>query len=423
MLNGFMCENFSSYKEEATFTMLASNIKEFNDINTFDTKYGKMLKSAMIYGANAGGKSNFIKAIETMRIMVGMSMLDRNLIKQIDSFKFNTTSDKKPIVFEMSFTINDVLYTYGFKVLDQMINEEWLYKKLKRTVKLLDRTSPEWKDITLCGDLKDGEAIKRYTRKDSLFISTATTFNIELAEDITKWFSEITILEPDSSPADTVEFIEKKEDAKERILRYLQKADIGIEDVDYEIKSEESEETPNLNIIKNIMEGYEPNENIKIKIAQKSVKINSKHNVYDEDKNLVDSVLLPFSRYESEGTKKLFTLLGPIFEALDRGSLLIIDELDSKLHPAIVRLIINMFNTIHINKKNAQLITSTHDVLLLNENIRRDQVWFAEKNTYGESELYSLMDFTGVRKDDPILKNYLLGMYGAVPFKKGSEIF
>ncbi|WP_455542938.1 AAA family ATPase [Intestinibacter sp.] len=423
MLRGFMCKNFSSYRNELEFTMEAANIKEFNDINTFDTKYGKMLKSTVVYGANAGGKSNFIKAIDTMRLMVGMSMLDRNIIKQIEYFKFNTESNKEPIVFEISFAMNDILYTYGFEVLDKLVNKEWLYKKSSRTVPILERKSPEWEEITLHGDLKDGEAIKRYTRKDSLFISTAATFNIELAEDIMQWFSDIKILGPDSGPSDTLDSIEENDKYKEDVLEYLQKADIGIEDVTYEIKNEISEEISDRKFIRNFIAHYGFDDNIKIKIAKKSVDMKSKHNVYDDDNNLVDSIFLPFARYESEGTKKLFNILGPIFEALDKGSLLIIDEIDSKLHPAIVRLILNMFNSIHINKNNAQLICTTHDVLLLNENIRRDQIWFAEKDMYGESELYSLMDFKGVRKDDPILKNYLLGIYGAIPFKKGSEIF
>lgn len=423
MLNGFMCKNFASYKNELEFTMAADNIKEFDDINTFDTKYGKMLKSTIVYGANAGGKSNFIKAIYTMRDMVGTSMLDRSIIKKVEPFRFNTNSIKEPIMFEISFTMKGVLYTYGFEVLDNEVNKEWLNKKISRTVPILKRTSPKWEDIILRGDLKDAESIKRYTRKDSLFISTAATFNIELADNIVDWFLNMNILDSDSSPTNTIDFIEKNENCKERILNYLQKADIGIEDVDYEIKNEELDEVSHLNVIKRFIEEYEPNDKVKLKIARKSFDIKSKHNIYDEANNYVESILVPFVKYESEGTKKLFSLLGPIFDALDKGSLLIIDEIDSKLHPSIIRLIINMFNTIHINKHNAQLISTTHDVLLLNEDIRRDQIWFAEKNMYGESELYSLMDFKGVRKDDSILKNYLLGVYGAIPFKKGSELF
>lgn len=423
MLNGFMCKNFSSYRNELEFTMAADNIKEFDDINTFDTKHGKMLKSTLVYGANAGGKSNFIKAINTMRDIVGTSILDRSVIKKAEPFRFNTNSIKEPIRFEISFTMKDVLYTYGFEILNNEINKEWLEKKLSRTVNILERTSPKWEDINLRGDLKDAESIKRYTRKDSLFISTASAFNIELADNIVKWFLNMKILDSDASPAETIDFIDNNENCKELILNYLQKADIGIEDVDYEIKNEELDETSNLNVIKTLIEDYEPNDKIKLKIARKSFNIKSKHNIYDESNNYIESVLVPFIKYESEGTKKLFSLLGPIFDALDKGSLLIIDEIDSKLHPSIIRLIINMFNTIHINKKNAQLISTTHDVLLLNEDIRRDQIWFAEKNMYGESELYSLMDFKGIRKDDPILKNYLLGIYGAIPFKQGSDIF
>lgn len=423
MLNGFMCKNFASYRNELEFTMAADNIKEFDDINTFDTKHGKMLKSTLVYGANAGGKSNFIRAINTMRDIVGTSILDRSIIKKAEPFRFNINSIKEPITFEISFTMENALYTYGFEILNNEINKEWLDKKVSRTVTILERTSPKWEDINLRGDLKDAESIKRYTRKDSLFISTASAFNIELADNIVKWFSDMKILGSDTSPADTIDFIENNENCKARILNYLQKADIGIEDVDYEIKNEELEEVSDLNVIKRFIEDFEPNDKIKLKIARTSFNIKSKHNIYDESNNYVESVLVPFIKYESEGTKKLFSLLGPIFDALDNGSLLIIDEIDSKLHPAIIRLIINMFNTIHINKKNAQLISTTHDVLLLNEDIRRDQIWFAEKNMYGESELYSLMDFKGVRKDDPILKNYLLGIYGAIPFKQGSGIF
>ncbi len=423
MLNGFMCKNFSSYRNELEFTMIADNIKEFDYINTFDTKYGKMLKSTLIYGANAGGKSNFIKAINIMREMVGTSMLDRSTIKRVEPFRFNTSSIKEPIIFEIRFTMKDVLYTYGFEVLDNVIDKEWLDKKVSRNVTILERTSSNWEDITLKGDLKDAESIKRYTRKDSLFISTAAAFNIELADNIVEWFCNMKILGSDLNPTNTIDFIEENEHSKEHILNYLRKADIGIEDVDYEIKNEEIDEASHLNVIKAFIEDYEPNDEVKFKIARKSFNIKSKHNIYDESNNYVDSILVPFAKYESEGTKKLFSLLGPVFDALDNGNLLIIDEIDSKLHPAIVRLIINMFNTIHINKMNAQLISTTHDVLLLNEDIRRDQIWFAEKNAYGESELYSLMDFKGVRKDDPILKNYLLGIYGAIPFKKGSEVF
>lgn len=423
MLYGFVCKNFSSYKDESVFTMLADNIKEYDDINTFESKHGKVLKSALIYGANGGGKSNYIDAIQKMREMVGISMLDRRTIGSIESFKFNKDSLKEPICFEINFSIEDILYTYGFEILNNTINKEWLYKKVSRTVMLLNRKSSDWKDIELCGELKSAEEIKRYTRKDTLFISTACNFNIELADKIVTWFSEIKILGSDLNPSYTIEYMDKNSYAKEQIVKYLQKADIGIEDLSYQIESEELPSTEDNSLLRDLINSLEVDgNNVELKIAKQSIDIKTKHTIYDNDKNAYESILIPFTRYQSEGTKKLFTLLGPILESLQKGSVLIIDEIDSKLHPSILRLILSMYNSIHMNKKNAQLICTTHDVLLLNEDIRRDQVWFVEKNSYGESQLYSLMDFRGVRKDDPILKNYLLGAYGAIPFKQGSDV-
>jgi hypothetical protein len=145
--------------------------------------------------------------------------------------------------------------------------------------------------------------------------------------------------------------------------------------------------------------------------------------VYDEDKKIAYDIELSFLKYQSKGTIKFFELLGPILDVLENGKVLVVDEIDSRLHCGIVEYILEMFNSIDKNSKNGQLICNTHNVLLLDEDIRRDQIWFIQKDNYGESELYSLDDFKDVRKDDPKLKKYLLGVYGAIPNMNRDDIY
>jgi len=144
------------------------------------------------------------------------------------------------------------------------------------------------------------------------------------------------------------------------------------------------------------------------------VSLNTKHNYYNKNWEKVGVITTPVL-FESAGTKKLFEIAGPIIKALEQGNVIFIDEIDSRLHPTLVRFLVMMFNSISKNPKNAQLICNTHDVLLLDEDIRRDQIYFTEKDEYSVSKLYSLTDFIGVRKESKLLKQYLLGMFGATP--------
>ncbi|WP_270942801.1 AAA family ATPase [Romboutsia lituseburensis] len=426
MLYGFTCKNYASYNDECIFSMEASKIKDYEDINTISTTHGKILKSTFLYGPNGSGKSNLIKAMQYMRSLVIGSVVEPRLLRINETFKFNNTSKNLPTTFEISFIINGILYTYGFEIFKNNINKEWLYKKQKRETLLFERTSPNYEDIKLNSEFKGAEEIKKHTRKDALFLTTASMLNIEKANEVIKWFYKLNILMNTSADFNhsTIEYIEQNSKIKNIILDYLRKADTGIDGIDYDIEYLDIDENEREELLNNFRDNNKNIniDNTQIDILAKKIEISTKHNVYDEYKDVVGEVHLPFEKYQSDGTKKLFNLLGPILKSLYEGEVLIIDEIDSKLHPSIVRFIISMFNSIDKNKNNGQLICNTHDVMLLQEDIRRDQVWFVEKNEYGESELYSLADFKGVRKNDAILKKYLLGVYGAVPFKKGSEL-
>lgn len=425
MLYGFTCKNYASYNEECIFSMEASKIKDYDDINTITTEHGKILKSTFLYGPNGGGKSNLIKGMQYMRSLVMGSVLEPRLLRINEPFRFNNISKELPTTFEMSFIIDGILYTYGFDIHKNTISKEWLYKKQKRETLLFERLSSNYEDIKLNGEFKRAEDIKKHTRKDALFLTTAGMLNISRANEIINWFSKLNILMNSSSDYNhsTIEYIEEKPEIKDIILDYLRKADTGIDGIDYDIENVDIDENEKEELLNNFRSSNNINiDSTQINILAKKVEINTKHNVYNEENEVIGEVQLPFEKYQSEGTKKLFALLGPILKSLYEGEVLIIDEIDSKLHPSIVRFIISMFNSIDKNKNKGQLICNTHDVMLLQEDIRRDQVWFVEKNQYGESELYSLSDFKGVRKNDSILKKYLLGVYGAIPFKRGSEL-
>ncbi len=419
MLIGFSFKNFASFRQETVFSMLASKGTEYIETNSFEYGNERLLKSALIYGPNGSGKTNWIKALKFMQQMVFRSVIDKNMLKKNDTFKFYDKSNLEETMFEVSFIQSGIIYEYGFSILNEEIVEEWLYRKIKRRSLLFKRNSPDWKDIKLYGEMKKAEKIKDFTRKDSLFLTAATMFNIQITEDISEWFSNLYILGGNfNTPALTLEYMENSNKNKNKILEQLKIADLGIQDFTYKLEDLDV----NNDHLKSFNENIPENIKVDINVKRRSFDLNTNHYIYDNDKNKVSDIELPFEKYQSKGTIKLFEILGPILDTLEGGKILIIDEIDSRLHSGIVTYILGLFNSIDRNPKNGQLICNTHNILLLDEEIRRDQVWFIQKDKYGESELYCLDDFKDVRKDDLKLKKYLLGVYGAIPSMKRSGV-
>jgi len=422
MFLGFKCKNFTSYYNEAQISMLASSKDEYRGLNTFNTKFGELLKSSLIYGANGSGKSNLISAVDFMQSMVQDSFFDESIIKDCEKFKFRIKSENEPSMFEIVFVKDDVLYQYGFEIFNDKIKSEWLYKKDKRITTVFIRKGPHYDSIELKGELqKHAEVIKQHVRENALFISTAAMFNIPIAIKIRDWFiNDLHIITPDyNTPGDTVSYIESDEKKKNEVLDFLKKADFSIEDFELNIREEKLDEKIAEVIYKQFLKGT-AKDKTNFNLRRRLVDLKTKHYVYDENNKLVNEILLSFVKYQSNGTIKFFELAGPILDSLKNGKTILIDEIDSRLHCALVRYILSLYNSIDKNPKNAQLICTTHDVLLLEEPIRRDQIWFVQKNEYGESDLYSLNDFKDVRKNDLLLKKYLLGIFGAIPFVKES---
>lgn len=350
-----------------------------------------MIKSAFVFGANGSGKSNFISAIDFMKkIVLAELSLQSKMVSNIDNFAFSETSSRTPSVFEVEFIADGMVFEYGFEILNSEVNREYLYRKTKRRTPVFIRTSPDFKDISLSKDMENVRVLTKNTRRDTLFLYWANGGNNDMAMTAYRWFESIQIFDAsDSSQLSnkTIRYLEECKDNKNNVLGLLQRADVDILDFD-------------------------------VDFLKKSM--TTKHTVYNENWEEAGIVSTPFS-FESAGTRKLFEIAGPIIKALENGKVVFVDEIDSRLHPVIVRFVVSMFNSMSNNQNNAQLICNMHDVLLLDGDIRRDQVYFTEKDGYGVSKLYALTDFKGVRKESKLLKRYLLGAFGAAPKLKSFQ--
>jgi len=418
MLIGFTFSNFMSFYGENTFSMKTGKDTQFSELNTTKTKYGELLKSAFVYGANGSGKTNFIKAIDYMKAVVLSELTTQSKnIANIDNFAFSKKSEEVPSLFEIVIIVNGTQYEYGFELLAGEVNKEYLYRKNSRKTLVFTRTSPDYNDITIISkDMSNVKNLVKNTRRDNLFLYWANGGNNEIAMSIYNWFDNINIFDAQDTSYllnATVDYIEGTSDGTNNVLSLIQSAGVGINDLEIEITVNEDElEFIQKAVKKRYLESFSPG---------RAVSVMAKHDLYDEAWERIGAVSLPV-QLESAGTKKLFEISGPILSTLENGGVVFIDEIDARLHPMLVRHLVMMFNSISQNPNNAQLICNTHDVLLLDEDIRRDQVYFTEKDEYGVSTLYSLNDFNGVRKDSKILKQYLLGVYGATPKLEDFEV-
>lgn len=421
MLLQFSVKNFKTFKDKATLSLVASNYdkKVREDENViFNEQFDlRILKSAVIYGANASGKSKFIDAISFTRNFIIDSATDYNAGDKIpvEPFLLNITSENEPSEFEFIFLFNNVRYRYGFELTSQKILGEWLYEKTKvKEIELFYRENQEIE--THSKRFKKGGSIAKqgFVRENQLLISKATQFNDELSESIYNWFNGLKTLsglDESRFQGYTMSLLDDK-NKKGKILNLLQAADLSIDDL--EVEKLDVNQMPD-NMPKSLKEilTKELKENNKIFFTD----VRTTKRKFNDDGNFVSNMHFSMDDNESSGTKKFFALTGPILDVLENGYILIVDELDSKLHPNLVSKIVALFNSKESNPLNAQLIFNSHDTNLLSSGLfRRDQIWFTEKNKFGEGSLYSLADFKKIRQNEALENNYIRGKYGAVPF-------
>jgi AAA15 family ATPase/GTPase len=426
MLLEFTVKNFLSFKNEVTLTMYASTeITEHERYNVFSVGEQQLLRTTVIYGANASGKSNLIKAMRFMRNFV-VNSLESHSERDIDieAFKLNTDTVNFPSEFEISFLVSDVYYRYGFVIDSKRIHHEWLYyAPSEEEIKLFDRKFENETDtITLSENFSEGKPLvdnhqPKLTRERALFLAVVSQFNGNISRKIMDWFTnDFKVLFATKEETFEGVSIKKLGNAlyKKEILKFLQAADTGIEDIDL-IKVKPQDISSNI-----------PNELKQFLVYQGKMLV-TKHSVFNAAGSVIDSVLWRMED-ESEGTQKLFALSAPLIETLKKGKTLVVDELDSKLHPMIMRFIINLFHSTETNPNNAQLIFATHDTNLLNQRFfRRDQIFFTEKDQYGSTDLYSLADYEWdedkLSSENSYKRDYFKGKYGAIPFIGELEFF
>lgn len=403
MILEFSVKNFLSFKEKVTFSMIANSNKELND-NYVEIGGNKVLKSAAIYGANASGKSNLFKILTLVVLMLRSSnSVDINAKLPLIPFKLDKGSVNKPSEFEIKFILDETRYVYGFIADKDKIYDEYLYYYPNgRETKIFDRTNINEYSYTQ-KDEKILREIEAKNAQNKFFLATATNWNFDKTKAaynfLTNGIGTCNNLEILKNMA--YKMYETNPDyLKDFAIDFLQKADFNIED--YQI-SQIDVPGEFLTAIPEFITKTLPDKS-------KAYQVLFKHKNSDNYLSIDE---------ESLGTQMIFAFIPFLADSLKNKKVLIIDELDKSLHPFLVQYIVEIFNDAEINKNGSQLIFNTHDTNLLDLNIlRRDQIWFTEKNSEtGESDLYSLSDFS-VRKQENVEKGYMLGRYGAVPFIK-----
>ncbi|MCR5144155.1 MAG: ATP-binding protein [Lachnospiraceae bacterium] len=418
MLLQFSVENFRSIKDRAVLSMEASSDKEHSN-NLVETNKEKVLKVASIFGANAAGKSNLFLALTAAIVTVKLS--DKRQVGEplfnIVPFMFDEESKNKPTEFEFVFIADGKKHVYGYSATAQRIITEYLYvynSSRPSTIFERDENSDEvykFTNATLKAKLKP---LTERNTENKLFLATATAWNCEETRVPMMWLSnQINTYDTqyENLLSITGDMYEKDEDRSLRRFtnNILKEADINIADYRFESKDIPLDQLGQLGPVIIPKElGTAP------EFKGKTYRIETLHNIEDENGN-TSSYSLDMHN-ESKGTQSIFFLSPIIKRAFETGETLCIDEFDISLHPMLVSYLVKLFNTPEVNRANAQLIISSHTMTLLNlKELRRDQIYFIEKNqSTGTSELYSLDEFSPRTRED-IRKAYLLGRYGSIP--------
>lgn len=413
MIIEFKVTNFRSISDAQTLSMVASpdkGLPQNISASDFDADLS-LLRSAVIYGPNAAGKSNLIRAMQLMQWLILTSAKESQAGEKIAAqpFLFDEQAQTQPTEFELSFSKNGVRYQYGFVFNRDRILEEWLFAyPAGRVQRWFVRqynelgNKYEWEFSKLFKGAK--QQIVDLTRPEVLFLSNAVKLNNEQLLAPFKWFQEdlVVITPANINHVDLNKSIDqiKSPEGKKKIMQYLNVADPTITDISLENEIFSEDKLPrNLPVeFKDMVS--------KNMLGRDFVRIKFHH---------AANISLDVGD-ESEGTRKFLGFSGQWVDALEHGKVVLVDELDNSLHSLAVRFLISMIYNSETNKKNTQLIFSTHDTSLLDtELFRRDQVWFVEKDKKNSTQLYPLLDFSP-RKNEAIGKGYLQGRYGALPY-------
>lgn len=412
-------ENFASFADKIEFTTeIDSGKKEFIE-SVFSCGDNQFNKVSFLYGANGSGKTFFCKIIREIQRLLewsplcGMNnseLLSLPQLKGMDgpitTFAFDMSYEEKPTRFVVEIILDGITYHYEFAVLNRKIEYELLTKKYRRTEKLIERTSPSYKDIILKSDLKDFENTKQVVKEEALCLPIAALLNNKMALKINAAIKGICVV---SMTAARLKPTNSKEAfSDERLAKYiniLQKADPTLRDIKVSFEEEE---------IAHQKIDSDDFENREIIAKKMTVGVDTVHAVFKDGKETT-STPITFFADESLGTVKLFTALPYLFDILESGGVLVIDEIENGLHLSLAKEIVELFMNESTNPNHAQLICTSHQPLLLDGAFRRDQVWIASKNDLGKSSLHRLSDYKTSRAKVNLTNKILEGAFGCNP--------
>lgn len=421
MLVQFAVKNFLSIRDKEVLSMVAT--KRRSRVNGLDAgatfvafEKINLLKCATIYGANASGKSNLVSALKFFRNFV----LESSKESQVDEpikvvpFQLGNTSESSGSVFEITFIKDNYLYQYGFEVDQQGIRSEFLKRKrkdAKRVTVLFDR---EDGSISVSSSFKEGNGLEKKTRGNALFISVCANFDGLISTEVLRWFKNLKVisgLHDEMLLPFTVKCLEDPTKVK-KLSEFISKFDLGFDRLEVREEAFDVLADNYPDELEGVMAELKK---LNKKSGGKIKSLVAVHRVLEDDGITPKDIYFNFSQ-ESEGTRKIVAMAGPLLDAIEQSFVLVIDEFDARLHPLITRTILELFNSADGNSHNAQLIVASHDTSLLDgELLRRDQIWFVEKDRQGATHLTSLDEFK-VRSDASFSKDYIAGKYGAIPF-------
>lgn len=425
MLIEFSVTNYRSILERQTLNMAASTyFKELESLNTFvpdqDDGVPRLLRSTVLYGPNASGKSTLIQALQFVEGQVLNSQKESQAGDAIDvvPFKLTAASRAADSEFEITFVEQGVRYEYGFRCSRERFTEEWLFayphgRAQKWFHRVFDVVTGKdvYKFSTSFLGGRQRQIWAAQTRPNALFFSTAIQLNNEQLKPAFDWF-KLRLRVFDSvrgfSPGYTVQRCSKEEDRK-RVVEFMNSADLSISDIQLK------ETAFSADVLPKGMPSAIKDEFLKDMAGKKLIEPRFFH----RDVNTQESVEFDESE-ESDGTLALFAIAGPWLDVIENERVLVVDELDTSLHPLLVHHLVKLLH--HAGSK-AQLIFTTHDTTLLSQKLlRRDQVWFMEKDEKGATRLYPLSDFSP-RDNEAIERGYLNGRYGGIPFLKDLDFY
>ena len=409
MLIEFAVENFRSIRDEARLSLVAGRGDEQRETHVVkpDLVGGAhnepLVRSAAIYGANAAGKSNLVLALSAMKRIVTRSTEDLDELPVIP-FRLDLDCEDEPTMFEVMCIAEGVRYQYGFRATRKCVSDEWLFAWPRGRVQVwFERSAETWKfGPKLKGDK---EVWRRATRADALYLSTAVSLNSPQLGPIYNWFKKTLHVAKARGWTNSFSMSWCRDERKGEIVDFLNVADLGIADihvVDQEFQPETLGDNIDPDWKQHLLEKFTGKKIPELRLSHDT------GNNHPNELKLGD---------ESDGTRRIFGLAGPWLDSLEKGNVIVFDELHASLHPSLVRFLVDQFHDPGRNTRGGQLIFTTHDTSILNQDVfRRDQIWFCERNEKQETRLFPLTDFSPRKGLENLEQSYLSGRYGALPY-------